>query len=53
MIKCPHCGSAQVKRMIGNVYICECEEIFYMENNEPKTATQICEEINRAEQKTT
>ena len=52
MIKCPHCGSIQTKRMIGNAYACECGEFFYMKNNVPKTATQICEEINKAEQKT-
>lgn len=51
MIKCPHCGSTQTKQLIGYAYTCECGELFYMVNNKPKTATQICEEINRAEQK--
>ena len=50
--RCPKCGStAQVKHLIGGAFLCGCGQMFYVVNNEVKTANQICEEIEKANKK--
>ena len=49
MPKCPNCGStAQVRHLIGEAYLCGCGQMFYVKNNEIKTATEICDEYEKA-----
>lgn len=50
--RCPNCGStAQVKHLIGGAFLCGCGQMFYVVNDEVKTATQICDEIEKAEKR--
>ena len=52
MLKCPNCGStAQVRHLCGGAYLCGCGQMFYVENSEVKTASQICEEYEKANKK--
>ena len=52
MIRCPNCGStAQVRHLCGGAYLCGCGQMFYVENSEVKTASQICEEYEKANKK--
>lgn len=51
-IKCPNCGSsAQVRHLCGGAYLCGCGQMFYVENQQIKTASQICEEYEKANKK--
>ena len=50
MIKCPNCGStAQVRHVFGTAYACGCGKWFYKTETGFKTASQICEEIEKME----
>jgi hypothetical protein len=52
MIRCPNCGSsAQVRHLCGGAYLCGCGQMFYVENQQIKTASQICEEYEKANKK--
>jgi hypothetical protein len=52
MIKCPNCGStAQVRHLCGGAYLCGCGQMFYVENQQIKTSSQICEEYEKANKK--
>ena len=52
MCKCPNCGStAQVRHLCGGAYLCGCGQMFYVENNEVLTASQICQKYEEANKK--
>ena len=52
MIRCPNCGNtAQVRHLCGGAYLCGCGQMFYVENQQIKTASQICEEYEKANKK--
>ena len=52
MLKCPNCGStAQIRHLCGGAYLCGCGQMFYVENQQINTASQICEEYEKANKK--
>ena len=47
-IKCPKCGNTQARHLVGGAYLCDCGRMFYIENGEILTATEICEKYEQA-----
>ena len=40
-----------MRHLVGGACLCGCGQMFYVVNDEVKTATQICEEIEKANKK--